>query len=367
MKKDKAKTAALREYKRACRQEERDYAAHKRELKHGGARPPLMADVFDLIEGLRAEPNGRTPFNNEIKVEKDVIYKTVEGQNLLMDIYHPSCPVAERSPAIMYIPGGGWMIHNRRRRDGFARCLAVLGAVVAVIDHRLCPQVCFPQDLTDCVDAYNFLVENADKYSLDAANITVGGDSSGGHLAACLGCASSSGEYARELGMPQPHTAPSGMIFISGAFSFDVMHRIPFTHTLMVRHVCGQKNWKSFKNWKYYRHINPYNFLTSDFPASYNNGGATDFLCAGEAKRMSKKLDAVGVENEYRVGKSPFNCMHCYVLRLPFRSARRDMLRIFDWYRRRQNELGVNVDSGFKRVEAFMTDYKKTLYGRKDC
>lgn len=369
----------LREFKREHKATELAYSQAKsrtfdlysRDKAH---KPPLMADVFDLIEGLRAEPNGRTPFYCEIKVDKGVVYKTVDGQQLVMDIYYPSRPVAEKSPAVMDIPGGGWMIHNRYRRDGYARCFAAMGAVVAVIDHRLCPDIMydrtdvhFPENLVDCIDAYNFLVENADRFGIDANNITVTGDSSGGHLAACMGCACSDKSYADELCIPHMATKPSGLIFISGAFSFDIMYRIPLTHTLIVKYICGLPTRKAFRNWKYYKHVNPYNYINSDYPPSYNNGGATDFLCLGEAKRMAKALSANGVPNEYYVGKNLFNCMHCYVLRFPFRNARRDALRLYGWYCDRQSELDVDLSEGYNRVHAFMTHYKKTLHGKADC
>lgn len=330
-------------------------------------RHPLMGGVFDLIEGIRAIPNGRTPFDGEIKIEHDVAYKNVGGQKLLMDVYYPSRPIGERSPAILMIPGGGWMIHNRSRRDGYARCFAVLGAVVAVIDHRLCPEVFFPDNLVDCIDAYNFLAENSERFGIDKNNITVTGDSSGGHLAACIGCASINAEYVDALHLPTLLTKPSALIFISGAFSFDVMLRLPFTQLLMVRYVCGLNKRKEFKNWKFYKYINPYNFLSAEFPPSYNNGGGTDFLCAGEAKRMAKKLTAAGVQNEYKVGKSVFNSMHCYVLRFPFKSARKDALLLYKWYCKRQLQLGVDMGEGLQRIDKFMTHYKKSLKGKTVC
>lgn len=381
VKKQKIREAksCLRESKRKHKETEYAYSQAKaRMIDHYAGdpshKPPLMANVFDFVEKLRAEPNGRTPFNREIRVEENIVYKTVDGQMLVMDIYYPSRPVGKVSPAVMDIPGGGWMIHNRYRRDGYARCFAALGAVVAVIDHRLCPDVVydrtdvhFPENLADCIDAYNFLVENADKYGIDKNNITVTGDSSGGHLAACIGCAASDAAYSEALNIPRPLTKPSSLIFISGAFSFDVMYRLPLTHTLIVKYVCGLPTRKAFRSWKYYKYIDPYNFINSDFPPSYNNGGATDFLCLGEAKRMAKKLTEKGVENAYHVGKSPFNCMHCYVLRFPFRSARRDMLKLYSWYCARQRALGVDLSAGYTRVHTFMTKYKKTLHGRVDC
>lgn len=371
--------STLKQYKSNFKSAERAYKRQKRELKrgdkdkrtfykkHGMFKYPLMADVFDFAEGLRAEPNGRTPFITETKVERNVVYKTVDGKDLVMDIYYPARPIAGKAPAVMDIPGGGWMIHNRRRRDGYARCFSALGAVVAVIDHRLCPEVYFPENLKDCADAYNFLVHNAERFNIDPNNITVTGDSSGGHLSACMGAVATDADYRESLGVCPLETKPASLIFISGAFDFDIMYRIPFTHTLIVRYVCGEKSRKEFRRWKYYKQINLYNNLNSDFPPCYNNGGATDFLCAGEAKRMHKKLDEAGVKNGWHVGKSIFNSMHCYVFRFPFKSARKDMLRLFEWYCDVEKEIGVNLGEGLKRVRKFMTDYKNTLSGRTEC
>lgn len=358
--------AQFKQDKKALKQESKRLEKGFRK-EYGMMRRPFMADVFDIVEEQRAVPNGRTPFNDEIKVEKDVVYKTVDGKNLCMDIYFPSRPVGEKSPVVLDIPGGGWMIHNRRRRDGYARCFAAMGAVVAVIDHRLCPEVFFPKDLEDCVDAYNFLCDHEDEYKIDKNNITLTGDSSGGHLAACMGCLSSSEEYRQKLALPKLKTKVANIITTSGAFSFEVMYRIPFTHLFIVRYFSGTKSRKAFRQWEFYKESDPYNYLNPDFPETYNNGGATDPLCFGEAKRMAKALDKAGVKNEYRVGKNLFNSAHCYVLRFPFAPARKDALALYAWYGQKQAEKGVNMADNFKRVETFMNNYKKALKGKIKC
>ncbi len=328
---------------------------------------PIMGNIFWLIEEERSHPNGRTPFDREILTQRNVVYKTIGGHNLFMDIYYPSRPVGEKSPLVFMIPGGGWMIRNRVRRDGHARCFAAMGAVVAVIEHRLTPTVHFPDNLKDCVDAYNFMVDNADKFGIDKDNITLTGDSSGGHLCACLGCSSSSEEYRTKLGLEPLKTKPVNCIFISGAFSFEVMYRIPFTHHLIVRYFSGQPTRKAFRSWKFYKESDPYNYLNPDFPESYNNGGQTDLLCLGEAKRMANALTEAGVKNEFRVGKSFLNSSHCYMLRFPYASARRDALALYRWYCKKQAEKGVDMSDNFIRVERFMTQYKEVLNGEVEC
>lgn len=374
------KNLSMSEYRSKVRDLKAEYKANKHAMKaldkrlekkfrkeYGMMRRPFMADVFDIVEESRAIPNGRTPFNDEIKIIKDVVYKSADGIDLHMDIYLPSHPLSEKAPLVIDIPGGGWMIHNRHRRDGYARCFAVMGAVVAIIDHRLCPEVFFPKDLEDCADAYNFLCDHADEYGIDKNNITVTGDSSGGHMAACIGCMASVPEYRQDLGLPELKTKPVALIAISGAFSFEVMYRIPFTHLFMVRYFSGQKSRKAFRNWKFYKQSDPYNWLNPDFPPMYNNGGMTDPLCCGEAKRMAKALDKAGVENEYRVGKNLFQSAHCYVLRFPFSPARKDMLALYGWYAKKEAERGVDMRAGYARVEKFMNNYKKALKGKIEC
>ena len=90
---------------------------------YGMHRYPLMADIFDLAEEDRAEPNSRTPFSGQIRVEKDIVYKTVDGEELKMDVYYPLLPSDKPCPCVMDVPGGGWMIHNRPRGTVTPACM----------------------------------------------------------------------------------------------------------------------------------------------------------------------------------------------------------------------------------------------------
>ncbi|MBO4694900.1 MAG: alpha/beta hydrolase [Clostridia bacterium] len=339
----------------------------ERSEQHIAKRDPLMAHIFDVVEESRARPNGKSPFVDEIKVIKDVPYKTVNGETLVLDIYLPSRPVAEKSPAILDIPGGGWMIHNRNRRDGYARLYAVMGAVVFVIDHRLSPKIVFPENLEDCIDAFNFIVDNAEKYNVNKDLITVTGDSSGGHLTACLSCAATDEIYRLKLNLPELKAKPKYNIFISGAFSTEIMYRIPCTNLLMVRYINRKSTRKKSREWDYYKELTPYNYLNKDFPESYNNGGVGDLLCLGEAKRMAGKLDAVGVKNEFNVGKVWWNSGHCYVLRTPFKPAREDTKKYLKWYMERMKDNGLDMSANYARIEKFLDNYKAALKGDIEC
>ncbi len=353
-----------KEEKAALKAKKREFYKQHKMFYH-----PLMAGIFDAVEESRGEPNSRTPFD-DIVVEEDVVYKRVGGMELQLDIYRPSRPVA--GAAVLDIPGGGWMIHNRKRRGGYAKCFAALGATVFVIDHRLCPsEGFFPDNLADCVDAYNFIVEHAEEYGVDKDRITVTGDSSGGHMSSLVSVAATSEGYCESLSIPKPLTRPYANIFVSGFFSFKVMYRIPFTHTLIARYVSDKRTRTAFKKWELSDKIEPYNYLSSAYPPTYNSGGGFDLLlCAGEAKRMAGKLSALGVENDFYVGKNILNGGHCYLLRFPKKPARKDALKLYGWYADRLEALGEDGDAlaeNRKRVENFLTNYKEALKGANNA
>ena len=117
-------------------------------------------------------------------IHRDLVYKTVNGAALTLDLYCPE-KVSGPAPVIVWIHGGAW------RRGGKEKCPAVAlvqdGYAVASIDYRLTSTAPFPAQIEDCKAAVRWLRANAAKYNLDADRIGVWGMSAGGHLAALLG------------------------------------------------------------------------------------------------------------------------------------------------------------------------------------
>ena len=62
----------------------------------------------------------------------------------------------------------------------------MLGWKIFSVEYRLAPENRFPIPLEDCDQSMDWLIENADKFEIDADKIAVGGDSAGGNIAACL-------------------------------------------------------------------------------------------------------------------------------------------------------------------------------------
>jgi acetyl esterase/lipase len=117
-------------------------------------------------------------------VQRDLVYKRVNGEVLTLDLYCPE-RVSGPLPVIVWIHTGGW---SKGRKE---RCPAVAlvqdGYAVASMDYRLTSTAPFPAQIEDCKAAVRWLRANAATYHLDPDHIGAWGHSAGGHLAALLG------------------------------------------------------------------------------------------------------------------------------------------------------------------------------------
>lgn len=90
-------------------------------------------------------------------------------------------------PCLLYLHGGGWVIGDLDSHDQICRSLANhLGATVIAVDYRLAPEARFPAAVEDAVAALRFVAADAARLAIEPARIAVGGDSTGGNLAAVL-------------------------------------------------------------------------------------------------------------------------------------------------------------------------------------
>jgi steroid delta-isomerase-like uncharacterized protein len=91
-------------------------------------------------------------------------------------------------PVLVYAHGGGWCMGDPEGCDLVCRKLSLCSGVVVVsVDYRLAPEFAYPHGLEDFVSVYEWVRENAAKeLDADPRRVAVGGDSSGGNLAAAL-------------------------------------------------------------------------------------------------------------------------------------------------------------------------------------
>lgn len=111
-------------------------------------------------------------------------------------IYTPEGPGP--FPVLVYFHGGGWVICSLDTHEPVCRALtAGAGCVTVSVDYRLAPEHKFPAAPNDSYAATKWVADNAASLNCNPAHLAVGGDSSGGNLAAvvCL--------MARERGGPK--------------------------------------------------------------------------------------------------------------------------------------------------------------------
>ena len=101
-------------------------------------------------------------------------------------IYEPSSRTRP-SGALLWFHGGGLVMGTPEQVEGLCSRIAVdLGIVVVSVDYRLAPEHPFPAGLDDCYSALEWVHARSKELGIDTTLVAVGGDSSGGGLAACV-------------------------------------------------------------------------------------------------------------------------------------------------------------------------------------
>jgi acetyl esterase/lipase len=91
------------------------------------------------------------------------------------------------SAMLVYFHFGGGVIGSLESCDRLCGLIAKeSGAPVLSVDYRLAPEHKFPAGLEDCLQAYNWAVDNAYRYGAPVSRAAVGGDSMGGNFAAII-------------------------------------------------------------------------------------------------------------------------------------------------------------------------------------
>lgn len=123
-------------------------------------------------------------FAQNVQEYKDVVYGTVDGKDLGLDIYVPSN--VESPPLLVFAHGGAW---RNGTKDRVGPMLEFVGAgfAVASLDFRQSTEARFPAMVHDIKGAVRFLRAHRDDFGYDSNRIAISGSSSGAHLAALVG------------------------------------------------------------------------------------------------------------------------------------------------------------------------------------
>jgi acetyl esterase/lipase len=136
------------------------------------------------------------PGMDAVPVRKDLVYKTVDGESLMLDVYTPprAAPGARR-PAVLFVHGDGPPDLLRHAKDwgvftGWGRLVALSGLVGITFNHRSTEGwTRLPEVAGDVADLMTFARREAADLALDADRLGVLVASAGGPAGLAHCCA----------------------------------------------------------------------------------------------------------------------------------------------------------------------------------
>ena len=118
-----------------------------------------------------------------VTVQRDIVYATVDGRQLALDLYMPAG--VDAPPLAVWLHGGRW--RNGDKAGGVQMAFVEQGISTASLDFRQSTEARFPAMVHDIKAAIRFLRAKAPEYGYSADRIAITGRSSGAHLAALVG------------------------------------------------------------------------------------------------------------------------------------------------------------------------------------
>jgi acetyl esterase/lipase len=133
-----------------------------------------------LVEPVSAEEN---------YIASTHIYKSVDGHDILVDVFRPEIDTEKVRPAIVFLHAGALIFGFRGWIPPWQLQIYIdAGFILASIDYRLAPETKLPEILADVEDAYYWVRdEGAEQFNIDPERIAIVGHSAGGYLALSLG------------------------------------------------------------------------------------------------------------------------------------------------------------------------------------
>jgi acetyl esterase len=151
-----------------------------KELNH----PPLDTLTPEQSRMYYKVARGYFTHTNVDKVSvSDTYFTSAEGHEIPLRIYTPEGEGP--FPVLVYFHGGGWVFGDLDSSDNVCRYFARHSSTVIVsAGYRLAPEHKYPAAFHDAIESVKWTFENVQTLNGDSDRVAVGGESSGGNLAA---------------------------------------------------------------------------------------------------------------------------------------------------------------------------------------
>jgi len=157
----------------------------------------------------------------------DISYGECGSRNHLDIWRRPDLDRGERAPVLLQIPGGAWMVGNKRgQAHPLMSHLAELGWVCVAINYRLSPRSTWPEHIVDVKRAIAWTKEHIADYGGDPDWIAITGGSAGGHLSSLAALTPNDSRF--QPGFEEADTRVQAAVPFYGVYDFtrtdDAIH-----------------------------------------------------------------------------------------------------------------------------------------------
>lgn len=219
-----------------------------------------------------------------MSTEADVVYNTLDGRDLKLDLYRPEGGEVPTRTAVLLVHGGGWVLGDRHMMEALGSAFAAKGFLAAAVEYRLVREAPWPAQLDDVTAAVCWVADNAERLGVDADRIVVAGGSAGAQLALLAAAAL----------LEKPRVAAVLSLFAASELTVDPEPaKGLFNASALVGPDASAAAVQA---------ISPLHQVTADFPPVFLLHGGSDWLIDPVASlRLYQKLVDLGVPAELHV------------------------------------------------------------------
>jgi acetyl esterase/lipase len=213
----------------------------------------------------------------------DISYGECGSRNHLDIWRRPDLDRGGRAPVLLQVPGGAWMVGNKRgQAHPLMSHLAELGWVCVAINYRLSPRSTWPDHIVDVKRAVAWTKEHIAEYGGDPDWIAITGGSAGGHLSALAALTPNNPRF--QPGFEEADTRVQAAVPFYGVYDFTRSDNS--LHPMMVPVL--QKHVFKLRRTEYpddFRVASPITHVSDDAPPFFVLHGTNDSLIPVEQAR----------------------------------------------------------------------------------
>jgi acetyl esterase/lipase len=214
--------------------------------------------------------------------DTDISYGEYGSRNYLDIWRRPDLDRGGRAPVLLQVPGGAWMVGNKRQQAyPLMSHLAELGWVCVAINYRLSPRSTWPDQIVDVKRALAWTKEHIAEYGGDPDWVAITGGSAGGHLSSLAALTANDPQF--QPGFEDADTSVRAAVPFYGLYDFtrtDAIH--PMMAPMLGKYVFKLRRAELREA---FRVASPITYVSAEAPPFFVLHGRNDSLIPVEQGR----------------------------------------------------------------------------------